>query len=184
MSSAVLIDAGYVIHSAATIFTGCRFRHQVAYDPLGVVRLLIQRVEKHSGECIRPRYVRWYDGQHPELIDVGHSVLHTSALVRLRLGNCADGHQVGVDELIAHAIRTIDVDRIYLVAGDSDLLPAVRDAQLRGVEVVLFGIDECAQTNQSRKLIRRANDRVVISADELSNVIGRISTGRSSLRVA
>src|SRR5690606_6104914 len=115
--------------------------------------------------------LHWYDSARNGVPDAQQERIGEIYKVKLRLGRFGvNGEQKGVDlriglDLVAHA-RNGASDVFFLVSGDDDLTEAVEEAQVHGVQVVVFAVPTAAGRSHgvSRHLIR--------AADELDNIDG------------
>ncbi|MDO5698707.1 MAG: NYN domain-containing protein [Dermatophilus congolensis] len=143
--SALYIDAGYLLASAATRVCGTSLRASVQVDHEKLIQGLIEQVEKESGLPLMR--ANWYDsgngsGGQP---DATQAHLGMMPRVKLRLGRRSySGEQKGVDlrlglDLVTQA-RNRAIDIAYLLSGDDDLTEAVEEAQDHGVQVIVFAV--------------------------------------------
>ncbi len=89
--------------------------------------------------------MHWYDSARNGVPDPQQERIGELSKVKLRLGRFGvNGEQKGVDlriglDLVAHA-RNGASDVFFLVSGDDDLTEAVDEAQVNGVQVVVFAV--------------------------------------------
>ncbi|WP_305093164.1 NYN domain-containing protein [Prescottella sp. R16] len=163
------IDAGYLLASAATRVTGTSLRSGIHVDYAALIRSLVDTAQTRSGLPVLR--VHWYDSARNGLPDAQQERIGELSKVKLRLGRFGvNGEQKGVDlriglDLVAHA-RNGTSDVFFLVSGDDDLTEAVEEAQVHGVQVVVFAVPtvEGKPHGVSRHLVR--------AADELDTVDG------------
>ena len=168
--SALYVDVGYLLASAATRVTGTSLRNGVVVDYGRLVAGLIAQVESHSGLPLLR--VNWYDsGARPGgQADATQETVGLLPRVKLRLGRLSyTGEQKGVDvrlglDLATHGRNRV-VDVVYLVSGDDDLTEAVEEAQGHGVQVVILAVPDGTGRPHavSRHLHREADDLVLIT---------------------
>ena len=96
--------------------------------------------------------------------------------MKLRLGKLSSGRQKGVDSRIVRDLIVLARDRAittaYVLSGDEDIREGVAEAQDCGVLVVLLGMTpQSGQHNQARSLVQEADDRVVLTRDQISQWI-------------
>lgn len=143
--SALYIDAGYLLASAATRVCGTSLRASVQVDHEKLIGGLIEQVERESGLPLMR--ANWYDsgngsGGQP---DATQAQLGMMPRVKLRLGRRSySGEQKGVDlrlglDLVTQA-RNRAIDIAYLLSGDDDLTEAVEEAQDHGVQVIVLAV--------------------------------------------
>ena len=171
--SALYIDAGYLLASAATRVCGTSLRASVNVDHEKLVARLIEQVEKDSGLPLMR--ANWYDsgngsGGQP---DSTQTQLGLMPHVKLRLGRRSySGEQKGVDlrlglDLVTQA-RNRAIDIAYLLSGDDDLTEAVGEAQDHGVQVIVFAVPTAQDTPHA---VAR---HLQMEADGLTLIDGRI----------
>lgn len=145
--SALYIDAGYLLHAAASRVAGTSLRSSVAVDYAGLIRSLADQASHLSG--LQVLRTNWYDSGagHHSGPDSTQTAIGMQPGVKLRLGRLSpNGDQKGVDvrmglDLVTHA-RNNAVDVMYLVSGDDDLTEAVEEAQGHGVQVMLLSVPD------------------------------------------
>jgi len=145
--AALYVDAGYLLHAAATRVAGTSLRSSVKVDYAGLIKGLADQAAEMSGLPVLR--TNWYDSgagvrSVPDSVQVGIGMLPR---VKLRLGRLSpNGDQKGVDvrmglDLVTHA-RNNAVDVMYLLSGDDDLTEAVEEAQSHGVQVSLLAVPD------------------------------------------
>jgi hypothetical protein len=147
--SALYVDVGYLLASAATRVTGTSLRSGVNVDYGRLIDALIAQVEDHSGLPVLR--VNWYDsgGRPGGQADATQERIGMLPRVKLRLGRLSyAGEQKGVDvrlglDLATHGRNRV-VDIVYLVSGDDDLTEAVEEAQGHGAQVVVLAVPDRA----------------------------------------
>ncbi|CAN7248264.1 NYN domain-containing protein [Knoellia sp. LjRoot47] len=172
--SAVYVDVGYLLASAATRVTGSSLRSSVEVDYPALVRRLVEQVEADSGLPVLR--VNWYDsGARPG----GQPDHHQDQIgllpkVKLRLGRLSyAGEQKGVDVRLGLDLalqgRARVADVVYLVSGDDDLTEAVEEAQGAGVQVRLLSVPGVHGTSHavSKHLRRAADDELLVDAETI-----------------
>lgn len=177
--SALYIDAGYLIASAATRLTGSSLRRGVAVDYAKLIDQLIELVEEDSGLPILRAY--WYDAARNGMPDPDQEGIAILPRVKLRLGRIGvEGEQKGVDlrmglDMVLHS-RNSAIDSIYLLSGDDDLTEAVEEAQSQGVQVTVVAVPRKGGLSNgvSRHLLRAADAMEVISEDILDSAVAAI----------
>ncbi|WP_137722922.1 NYN domain-containing protein [Prescottella subtropica] len=163
------IDAGYLLASAATRATGTSLRSGIYVDYSVLISALVDAAQARSGLPVLR--VHWYDSARNGLPDAQQERIGELSKVKLRLGRFGvNGEQKGVDlriglDLVAHA-RNGASDVFFLVSGDDDLTEAVEEAQVHGVQVVVFAVPNVLGRPHgvSRHLVR--------AADELDTIDG------------
>lgn len=163
------IDAGYLLASAATRVTGTSLRGGIHVNYATLIRSLVDAAQARSGLPVLR--VHWYDSARDGLPDAQQERIGELPKVKLRLGRFGfNGEQKGVDlriglDLVAHA-RNGASDVFFLVSGDDDLAEAVEEAQVHGVQVVVFAVPNIhgRPHGVSRHLVR--------AADELDSIDG------------
>lgn len=175
-SSALYIDAGYLLAAAATRQTGSSLRTAVAVDYGQLVTDLIALVESRSGLPLLRVY--WYDAAREGKATPTQEQIAVLPRVKLRLGRIGvDGEQKGVDlriglDLVGHS-RNAAIDTMYLLSGDDDLTEAVEEAQAQGVRVVVLGVPgrNGQAQGMSRHLLFAADDLELVEADALDTAV-------------
>lgn len=188
--SALYIDAGYLLASAATRVCGTSLRASVQVDHEQLLEGLIEQVERDSGLPLMR--ANWYDsgnssGGQPD----AHQVhLGMMPRVKLRLGRRSySGEQKGVDlrlglDLVTQA-RNRAIDIAYLLSGDDDLTEAVEEAQDHGVQVVVFAVPTAQDTAHAvaRHLQMEADGLVLIDGGIIDRTVTRLPrTAEAQLR--
>lgn len=174
--SALYVDAGYLLSSAATRVTGSSLRRGIEVDYEALIAALTKVVEGNSGLPLLRVY--WYDAARDgkaTSVQEGISLLPN---VKLRLGRIGvDGEQKGVDlriglDLVGHS-RGGRVDVMYLLSVDDDLTEAVEEAQAQGVQVTVLAVPTGAQLPHgvSRHLLYAADGLTLLDADILDRTI-------------
>lgn len=176
--SAIYVDVGYLISSAATRVTGTSLRGGVVIDYQRLIDALIAQVAQDTDLPLLR--VNWYDsaaGRHGTA-DTRQQQIGLLPRVKLRLGRLNPlGEQKGVDiriglDLVAHA-HSGAVDQMYLVTGDDDLTEAVEEAQTRGVQVILVvvpGKDDKPH-GLSNNLQREADRMLLIDGEAIDETV-------------
>ena len=145
--AALYVDAGYLLHAAATRVAGTSLRSSVKVDYAGLVEGLADQAAEMSGLPVLR--TNWYDSgagvrSAPDAVQTSIGMLPRT---KLRLGRLSpNGDQKGVDvrmglDLVTHA-RNNAVDVMYLLSGDDDLTEAVEEAQSHGVQVSLLAVPD------------------------------------------
>jgi len=145
--SALYIDAGYLLHAAASRVAGTSLRSSVTVDYAGLISSLAEQATHLGG--LQVLRTNWYDSGagHHSAPDSTQTAIGMLPRVKLRLGRLSpNGDQKGVDvrmglDLVTHA-RNNAVDVMYLVSGDDDLTEAVEEAQSHGVQVTLLAVPD------------------------------------------
>ena len=176
--SALYVDVGYLLASAATRVTGTSLRSGVNVDYGRLIDALIAQVEDHSGLPVLR--VNWYDsgGRPGGQADATQERIGMLPRVKLRLGRLSyAGEQKGVDvrlglDLATHGRNRV-VDIVYLVSGDDDLTEAVEEAQGHGAQVVVLAVPDRAGSayGVSRHLQREADDLVLIRGEAIDAAV-------------
>ena len=164
--SAVYVDVGYLLASAATRVTGTSLRSGVEVDHWSLIEAIMEQAADSSGLPVLR--VNWYDsgGGRGGTPDREQEQIGLLPRVKLRLGRLShSGEQKGVDlkiglDLVTHA-RNSAVDVMFLVSGDDDLTEAVEEAQAHGIEVVLLAVPGAGgKPHAVSKHLLRAADRL------------------------
>ncbi len=179
--SALYIDAGYLLASAATRVCGTSLRASVQVDHEKLIAGLIEQVERESGLPLMR--ANWYDsgngsGGQP---DATQAHLGMMPRVKLRLGRRSySGEQKGVDlrlglDLVTQA-RNRAIDIAYLLSGDDDLTEAVEEAQDHGVQVIVLAVPspQGAAHAVARHLQMEADGLSLIDAATIDETVTRL----------
>ena len=177
-NSALYVDVGYLLASAATRTTGTSFRNGIVVDYGALIRGLIAQVEEDSGLPLLR--VNWYDsgGRPGGQADHDQEQIGIQPKVKLRLGRRSpSGDQKGVDvrlglDLATHGRNRV-VDVMYLLSGDDDLAEAVEEAQGHGVQVILLAVpgSEGRAHGVAQHLLREADGLALIGTDILDATV-------------
>lgn len=141
--SALYVDAGYLLSSAATRLTGSSLRRGIEVNYATLVAALTEVVQQDSGLPLLRVY--WYDAARDGKATPTQEGIALLPNVKLRLGRIGvDGEQKGVDlriglDMVGHS-RAGRVDVMYLLSGDDDLTEAVEEAQAQGVQVNVLAV--------------------------------------------
>ena len=141
--SALYVDAGYLLSSAATRLTGSSLRRGIEVDYGALISALTEVVQRDSGLPLLRIY--WYDAARDGKATPVQEGIALLPNVKLRLGRIGvDGEQKGVDlriglDMVGHS-RAGRVDMMYLLSGDDDLTEAVEEAQTQGVQVTVLAV--------------------------------------------
>jgi uncharacterized LabA/DUF88 family protein len=141
--SALYVDAGYLLSSAATRLTGSSLRRGIEVNYTALISALIEVVQRDSGLPLLRVY--WYDAARDGKANPVQEGIALLPNVKLRLGRIGvDGEQKGVDlriglDLVGHS-RAGRIDVMYLLSGDDDLSEAVEEAQAQGVQVTVLAV--------------------------------------------
>jgi uncharacterized LabA/DUF88 family protein len=181
--SALYVDVGYLIASAATRATGTSYRSGVKVDHEPLISGLIDQVETLSKLPLLR--VNWYDSgaRAGGVPDETQEAIGMLPRVKLRLGRRGvSGEQKGVDvrlglDLATHARNRV-ADVMYLVSGDDDLTEAVEEAQGHGIQVVVLAVpnSEGRPHAVSRHLQRAADGVELIDAATLDAAVRQLPT--------
>ncbi|KQM29558.1 hypothetical protein ASL10_02560 [Frigoribacterium sp. Leaf8] len=141
--SALYVDAGYLLSSAATRLTGSSLRRGIEVNYTALISALTEVVQRDSGLPLLRVY--WYDAARDGKATPVQEGIALLPNVKLRLGRIGvDGEQKGVDlriglGLVGHS-RAGRIDAMYLLSGDDDLTEAVEEAQAQGVQVTVLAV--------------------------------------------
>jgi uncharacterized LabA/DUF88 family protein len=165
-STALFIDAGWLLATAAIAVLGTSRRDQLACSYRDLLGWLTEVVCEHSGGMHQLR-TYWYDASLDGTATWEHNRIATLPYVSIRLGRLnRDRQQKGVDILIYRDLVRLAseraITRAYLLAGDEDLRAAVRDVKETGVQVVLLGMRVEQGHNLSGRLAREADEFLVL----------------------
>lgn len=178
-TSAVYVDAGYLLAAAATRVTGTSLRNGIHVNHDKLVAAMIEQAE--SLTALPVLRVHWYDSAPNAVPDKQQERIGEISRVKLRLGRFGvDGQQKGVDlriglDLVTHA-RNRASEVFYLVSGDDDLTEAVEEAQVHGVQVIVLAVPSADGRPQSvsRHLLRAADELVVIDPDVIDASVMKV----------
>jgi uncharacterized LabA/DUF88 family protein len=165
-STALFVDAGFLLAAAALEVLGTPFRDELSCDYRALIDGIVGCVDHHSGELPRLR-TYWYDAAPDGMPTYEHERIAGFPYVKVRLGRLNRARQQkGVDVLIYQDLLTLAreraVSRAYLVAGDEDLREGVVEAQKVGVQVVLLGMPIERGHNQSARLVRECDEYLTL----------------------
>lgn len=108
----------------------------------------------------------WYDGARDANPTPQHVEVANLPGVKLRLGRLTGGGQKGVDSRIVRDLIMLSTHRAigtaYLLGGDEDLREGMAEAQERGVQVILIGIEPLNEQNLSPTLAMESDDVLVL----------------------
>jgi len=111
----------------------------------------------------------WYDGARDARPTAEQIAIANLNGVKLRLGRLTQSGQKGVDSRIVRDLIILSVERAistaYLLGGDEDLREGVSEAQERGVQVVLIGVEPLNEQNISRTLAMESDKVVTLNSE-------------------
>lgn len=176
---ALYIDAGYLLAAAATRVTGTSLRSGIYVEYSALISSLVATAEARSGLPVLR--VHWYDSARNGIPDAQQERIGELPKVKLRLGRFGvNGEQKGVDlriglDLVAHARNGIS-DVFFLVSGDDDLTEAVEEAQVHGIQVVVFAVPTVSGTSHgvSRHLVRAADELDIIDGATIDDAVIKV----------
>lgn len=178
-SSAVYVDAGYLLASAARRVTGTSLRNGIHVEFRSLIDGLIRHAEEASGLPVLR--VHWYDSAKDGVPDAQQTRIGELPKVKLRLGRFGvDGQQKGVDlriglDLVAHA-RNGASDVFFLVTGDDDLTEAVEESQVHGVQVIVVAVPNVQGRAHgvSRHLVLAADEVMTLAPELIDAAVRRV----------
>lgn len=176
------MDAGYLFAEGGKLCCGSRSRTDLRIDAAGIVEKLATLASNRGTSVLR---TYWYDGARQGVPTTQQLMVAELPNVKLRLGRLtARGQQKGVDSLIYRDLMTLSreraITRAVLLSGDEDLREGVRAAQDLGVQVAVVGIaTSSGRSNQSRELMREADELVELREQDLAPFISRRTGGKA-----
>ena len=168
----VFVDAGYLYKAGGSASLGVEDRASQFLDvetfAPALSRFCDDQVLDGRGAWLR---TYWYDGAERGTPHPIHEEIGRLPRIKLRLGRLEAGQQKGVDSLIVRDLVILAERRAittaFLLGGDEDLREGVREAQDRGVEVVLLGIEPPTGSNLSDTLVMEADQLLLINGELL-----------------
>lgn len=168
----VFVDAGYLYMAGGQACLGAGDRGSIFLDVESFVPALS---ELCNGLVLdgRGRWLRtyWYDGAVRGIPHGIHEAIGLLPRVKLRIGRLVNHEQKGVDSLIVRDLVILAerqaISTAFLLGGDEDLREGVREAQDRGVEVVLLGIEPPQGSNLSDTLVMEADQLLLVGEEML-----------------
>ena len=168
----VFVDAGYLYMAGGQACLGAGDRGSMFLDVESFVPALSVFCNDHVLNG-RGRWLRtyWYDGAVRGIPHGVHEAIGLLPRVKLRIGRLVNQEQKGVDSLIVRDLVILAerqaISTAFLLGGDEDLREGVREAQDRGVEVVLLGIEPPQGSNLSDTLVMEADQLLLVGEDML-----------------
>ena len=173
----VFVDAGYLYKAGGQASLNVEDRASQLLDSETFVPALSDfcnsEVLGGGGSWLR---TYWYDGAPWGTPQPIHEEIGLLPRVKTRIGrlvrdDAGQFQQKGVDSLIVRdlvilAERTA-ISTAFLLGGDEDLREGVREAQDRGVEVVLLGIEPPKGSNLSETLVMEADQLLLVGQEVL-----------------
>jgi hypothetical protein len=165
------IDAGYVYAAGGELVHGTTNRTLLDLD----VSALLDVLDRAMRELLPPGvdFLRhyWYDAAIGGVPQAGHLRIADIPGVKVRLGRLTLNGQKGVDSLLVRDMMRLASEHAvctaFLLSGDEDLRQGVLEAQDSGVKVILIGIQPTKGQNQAETLVREADGRRILTADEV-----------------
>lgn len=163
----IFVDAGYLFAAGGKLCHGVTARERLALNASSLHTALIDFAAEDCGlEHLR---TYWYDGARDARPTAEQIAIANLNGVKLRLGRLTQSGQKGVDSRIVRDLIILSVERAistaYLLGGDEDLREGVSEAQERGVQVVLIGVEPLTEQNISRTLAMESDKLVTLNAD-------------------
>lgn len=170
MAFAILVDAGFLMASAAHRVGTNKAREGIRCQYPELVSGLISLIDAHSDDSFLRMY--WYDASMNGIPDMLQQAISELPGVKLRLGRLVHGLQKGVDSRIIVDMLTLAerraVSEFYLISGDGDLVEGVEEAQQHGSRVVVVGVPGVIQ---SRVLKAAADELLTIPSELISSTV-------------
>ena len=168
----VFVDAGYLYAAGGHACLGLGDRSSMLLDVESFVPALSAYCNNHALDG-RGRWLRtyWYDGAVRGIPHGVHEAIGLLPRVKIRIGRLVEQEQKGVDSLIVRDLVILAerqaISTAFLLGGDEDLREGVREAQDRGVEVVLLGIEPPKGSNLSDTLVMEADQLLLVGEEML-----------------
>ena len=168
----VFVDAGYLYMAGGQACFGFGDRNATVLNVESFVPALAEFCDTHVLHG-RGRWLRtyWYDGAARGIPHGAHEAIGLLPRVKIRLGRLVGQEQKGVDSLIVRDLVILAerqaISTAFLLGGDEDLREGVREAQDRGVEVVLLGIEPPKGSNLSDTLVMEADQLLLVGEETL-----------------
>lgn len=168
----VFVDAGYLYKAGGFACLGIEDRASQFLD----VETFTPQLSRFCNDQVldgRGAWLRtyWYDGAERGSPHPIHEEIGRLPRIKLRIGRLEGGQQKGVDSLIVRDLVILAerraISTAFLLGGDEDLREGVREAQDRGVEVVLLGIEPPSGSNLSDTLVMEADQLLLIDEELL-----------------
>jgi len=163
----IFVDAGYLFAAGGKLCHGVTARDKLALNASSLHTALTDFAAADCGlEHLR---TYWYDGARDARPTAEQIAIANLNGVKLRLGRLTQSGQKGVDSRIVRDLIILSVERAistaYLLGGDEDLKEGVSEAQERGVQVVLIGVEPLNEQNISRTLAMESDKVVTLDRD-------------------
>jgi uncharacterized LabA/DUF88 family protein len=163
----IFVDAGYLLAAGGKLCHGVTAREKLALNASSFHEALTEFAAADCGlEHLR---TYWYDGAREARPTAEQIAIANLDGVKLRLGRLTQSGQKGVDSRIVRDLIILSVERAlstaYLLGGDEDLREGVSEAQERGVQVVLIGVEPLNEQNISRTLAMESDKVVTLDRD-------------------
>ena len=184
---AIFVDAGYLYAEGGKLVCDTSDRLRLELDFEQAVCGLVEMGRSQSSIQYLRTY--WYDAATDASPNPSHIAIASIPGVKLRLGRLSLGKQKGVDSRIVRDLIVLARDRAittaYVLSGDEDIREGVEEAQDFGVSVALIGIiPPHGQYNQSRSLVREADDLLMLTREQVGQWISlRSGTPFSSIEI-
>lgn len=172
LQTAVFVDAGYLLTTAACLLTG-RPDRDVVRVSIATLRDLLAEEAASVEPAARLLRIYWYDGVAREGRTEDQDRIALTEGIKFRAGTISgSGQQKGVDSLIVtdmiELARAGAITDAVLITGDEDVRVAVERVQAYGVRVHLVGIAP-VRDNQSRTLAAEVDTRNEWHRDEVGD---------------
>jgi hypothetical protein len=156
----IFVDAGYLYSASGSLLFDTTDRRRLVLNAQSMVGAL----QRFGSESCGLEHLRtyWYDGARdatptPQQFEIGNL-----PGVKLRLGRLTGGGQKGVDSRIVRDLIILSTHRAistaYLLGGDEDLREGMSEAQERGIQIALVGVEPLNEQNLSPTLAMEADD--------------------------
>jgi uncharacterized LabA/DUF88 family protein len=165
----VFVDAGYLFSASGRVLYGLTDRRRIALDTRRLIAALVALAATDSGREHLRTY--WYDGARDLVPTADQAQVASLSNVKLRLGRLTAAGQKGVDSRIVRDLITLSMERAitdaYLLGGDEDLREGVCEAQEKGVEVTLVGVESLGERSISQALAMDADLVIILDREFL-----------------
>ena len=160
----IFVDAGYLYSASGSLLFGTTDRRKFVLNFESMVEALQGFGADNCSLEHLPTY--WYDGARDATPTPQHVEVGNLPGVKLRLGRLTGGGQKGVDSRIVRDLIVLSTHRAistaFLLGGDEDLREGMSEAQERGVQIALVGVEPLNEQNLSPTLAMEADDVLML----------------------
>ncbi len=174
---AIFVDAEYLYEQGGLLCCNSSDRREILLYGLGANDFLLGLADDVCG--LRPLRTYWYDSSSDGVPTSAQELIATLPNMKLRLETAtAQDRQFQISAAIQRDLVRLSKERAicdaFLLAGDGQLVPSVRQVQDLGVRVTLINVaSPQGQSGKPAALVYEADELVKLTKEDLSRFIRR-----------